>query len=118
MQEASKCKFSCAARVIQDGCESERVWAVTYELHHVPDVGIFVPDRNDDRVIGEPSGGNELFDFFLERSRWVEELFHENILQVGQDFCNSSSSELLQGGHDTWRKFLGQVKILHRDKWM
>ena len=62
-------------------------------------VGVLVPVRNGDRVIGELSRGNELLNVFLERSRWLKPL-HENILQGGQHF-RYSPDELLQGGRDT-----------------
>jgi hypothetical protein len=75
--------------------------------------GVFGPVRDGDRVTGELSGDNELPDAFLE---WLE-LLHKDILQAGQYFCYSASNEFLQGGRDTWRKFLVQVEILHRGKW-
>ena len=66
----------------------------------------FIPVRNGDEVTGELSRVSELPNIFLESSRWLEPL-HENILQAGQHFCNSAPNELLQGGRNTWRKFLG-----------
>ena len=71
-------------------------------------VGVFVPvpDSNGNRVIRELSRGNELLNVFLKMSRWLEPL-HKNIPQTGQHFCYPAPIELLQGGRDTWRKFLG-----------
>jgi len=43
-------------------------------------------------MTGKLSGGNELPDGFLKK--WLE-LFQEDILQRGQDFCRSASNELL-----------------------
>src|SRR6266403_3931934 len=77
-----------------------------------------LPDRNGDRAIGKLSRRNELLNAFnfLVRSRWLE-LLYEKILYSGQHICCSSSSEFLQSGRDTRRKFLGYIKILHISKW-
>ena len=106
------------AKVVPHNCLvsfETRAWAVTYGLHHIQSV----PVRNGDRVIGELSRGNELPNVFLQRSRWLER-FHENILQARQHFyyfALKAANGLFQGGHDTWRKTLGYVEILHCGKW-
>src|SRR5258708_10389470 len=65
-----------------------------------------VSRRNGDRAPGKLSRGNELLNVFWETSR-SPELLHKYILQAAQYFYFSTPHELLQGGRDTWRKFLG-----------
>jgi hypothetical protein len=62
-------------------------------------------------VTGELSRGNELLNVFLVRSRRLVPL-NEDILQAGQYFYYSAPNELLHGGPDTWREFLGWIEIL------
>ena len=42
---------------------------------------------------------------------------HKNILQIGQHFCYSALTKLLQGGRNTWHEFLGYVEMFYRGKW-
>jgi hypothetical protein len=78
----SKLFFRYAARVIQDECESKSVGCNLRAASHWLHVGVFVPDRNGDRVTGELSCSDELPNVFLQRTRWLEPL-NEDILQAG-----------------------------------
>ena len=88
--------------MIQDKRASETVWAVTYGLC----LELEGPERNGDKVTRELPRGNERLNVFMEWLRWLE-LPHENILETGQHFCNPVTNELLQGGFNYWRKFIG-----------
>src|SRR6267154_4225278 len=76
----------------------------------------FIPDRNSDRVIGVPSCSSKLPNVFLKRSRSLKAL-HKNSLQAGQLFCYPDPNELMQGSHNTLRKYIGYVEILQCSKW-
>ena len=39
--EQQQAEYSCAARAMQDECESQRAWAVTYRLHY-EDIGVLL----------------------------------------------------------------------------
>ena len=58
-----------------------------------------VPARDCYRVTGDLSRGSKLPYAGLDSSRWLK-FFQENILEVGQYFCRTAPSELLQGRYD------------------
>ena len=73
------------------------------------------PARKCNRVTSEVARVDELSNAVLDRS-WLEPL-QVNIPQGGQHLRHSVPNEVLQGMHDTWGKFLGQVEILRSGKW-
>jgi hypothetical protein len=98
-----RCRLTClfdelALYILADYCEQSIIDILLLQVS--------IPDKNDDRVIGELSRRNEPLNAFLDRFRRLEPL-QVKILQRGQHSCCSAPSHLLQSARDTWRKLLG-----------